>query len=82
MQRVTTEWPTRSQYDRASDLPRYNLQKDELPKYDLPTAVTFLVAGLALGAMMAVIFSPPQAQDGSAVARSSRAWTSAAAGRG
>jgi hypothetical protein len=78
MQRMTTEWRTRPEYDRL-DLPKLDLPKD-LPKYDLPTAVTFLVAGLALGAMMAVIFSPPQ--DGSAVVRSSRAWTSAAAGRG
>jgi hypothetical protein len=73
MQRMTTEWRTRLRSDR------HDLPKHDLPKYDLPTAVTFLVAGLALGAMMAVIFSPPQ--DGSAVVRSSRAWTSAAAGR-
>ena len=28
------------------------------PQYDLPTAVTFLLAGLALGTVVAVVFSP------------------------
>jgi hypothetical protein len=28
------------------------------PKYDLPTAVTFLFAGLALGWMTALLFAP------------------------
>jgi len=28
------------------------------PDYDLPTAVTFLCAGLALGWMLALLFSP------------------------
>jgi len=32
-------------------------------EYDLPTAVTFLLAGLALGALLAVLFSPPQDND-------------------
>jgi hypothetical protein len=29
-------------------------------EYDLPTAVTFLLAGLALGATLVVLFSPRQ----------------------
>jgi hypothetical protein len=28
------------------------------PDYDVPTAVTFLFAGLALGAILTVLFSP------------------------
>jgi len=28
------------------------------PKYDLPTAATFLLAGLAVGWMMALLFAP------------------------
>lgn len=28
------------------------------PDYDFPTAVTFLFAGLALGAILTVLFSP------------------------
>jgi hypothetical protein len=28
------------------------------PEYDLPTAVTFLLAGIALGTLLAFIFSP------------------------
>jgi hypothetical protein len=29
-----------------------------LPDYDLPTAITFLCAGLALGWILALLFSP------------------------
>lgn len=29
------------------------------PQYDLPTAVTFLFAGLTLGWILALLFSPP-----------------------
>jgi hypothetical protein len=29
------------------------------PEYDFPTAVTFLFAGLALGAILTVLFSAP-----------------------
>lgn len=29
-----------------------------LPEYDLSTAVTFLLAGIALGALLAFVFSP------------------------
>jgi hypothetical protein len=28
------------------------------PRYDLPTAVTFMLAGLALGSILTVLFSP------------------------
>lgn len=28
------------------------------PEYDLPTAVTFMLAGLALGSLLTVLFSP------------------------
>jgi hypothetical protein len=28
------------------------------PQYDLPTAVTFMLAGLALGSILTVLFSP------------------------
>ena len=50
------------------------------PEYDLPTAVTFMIAGLALGAMLAALFSP--LREDAAVVRSSRAWAPATAGRG
>jgi hypothetical protein len=39
------------------------------PEYDIPTAVTFLLAGLALGAMLSVVLSP--LRENSRVARSS-----------
>jgi hypothetical protein len=28
------------------------------PKYDLPTAVTFLMAGLGIGSLLAILLSP------------------------
>jgi hypothetical protein len=49
------------------------------PEYDVPTAVTFLIAGVALGAMLAGLFWP--LRDDAAVVRSSTAWTPATAGR-
>jgi len=30
----------------------------ERPRYDLPTAVTFFLAGLGAGSLLALIFSP------------------------
>jgi hypothetical protein len=39
------------------------------PEYDIPTAVTFLLAGLALGAMLSVVLSP--LRDNAAVVQSS-----------
>ena len=34
------------------------LEKQMRPDYDLPTAVTFLLVGLALGSILATLFSP------------------------
>jgi len=31
-------------------------------QYDLPTAVTFLMAGLGIGSMLAILFSPRSAR--------------------
>jgi hypothetical protein len=32
------------------------------PHYDLPTAVTFLMAGLGIGSLLAILFSPRSAR--------------------
>jgi hypothetical protein len=50
------------------------------PQYDLPTAVTFLIAGLGIGSLLAILFSPRS--DGPAVlpssARRGNVWQSSA----
>lgn len=28
--------------------------------YDMPTAITFLLAGLGIGSLLAIVFSPPR----------------------
>ena len=44
------------------------IQNKNRPTYDLPTAVTFLLGGLALGWMLTLLLSPLSV-------RSSRPWT-------
>lgn len=52
---------------------------DTLPKYDVPTAVIFFSAGLALGAMLSFVFSP--LKESSPVLHSTPDWMHASAGR-
>lgn len=35
------------------------LREQERPTYDFPTAFTFLLAGIAVGGILALLFSPP-----------------------
>lgn len=35
-----------------------SIENRSRPEYDFPTAVTFLLAGVALGAVLAMVFSP------------------------
>ena len=39
-------------------------QEDFVKRYDVPTAVTFLFAGLGLGAVLAILFAPRYEQRG------------------
>jgi hypothetical protein len=45
-----------------------SIEKTIRPQYDLPTAVTFLVAGVALGWILTLLLSPLSQ-------KSSRLWT-------
>jgi len=37
---------------------RMSIENRPRPEYDFPTAVTFLLAGIAMGAVLAMLFSP------------------------
>jgi hypothetical protein len=52
---------------------------DTFPKYDVPTAVIFFSAGLALGAMLSFVLSP--LGEGSPVLHSTPDWMPVSAGR-
>lgn len=50
------------------------------PQYDLPTAVTFLMAGLGIGSLIAILFtrrSPQQSLSTSGATRRASEWSSA-----
>ncbi len=36
----------------------FEFKTRSLPQYDLPTAVTFLIAGLGLGSLLALLLAP------------------------
>jgi hypothetical protein len=36
----------------------FEFKTQSLPQYDLPTAVTFLIAGLGMGSLLALLLAP------------------------